>query len=171
MAQHQPGAGHGHGSTDDQYVATPPGAGYEHTDANVGIIVRFLFWLAVMAVVVHVGMWSVFALFVETRREVAEPQFPLAVGAGERLPPSPRLQRFPIAEYREFRAQEDEVLQNYGWIDRAGGTVHIPISEAMRLTIERGLPVRDVPVETTEETLGLMPSDASAGRTFVQRRQ
>ncbi len=171
MAQHQHGAGHGHGSADDQYLATPPGAGYEHTDANVGIIVRFLFWLAVSAVVVHVGLWGLFALFVETRKELAEPQFPLAVGAVERLPPAPRLQRFPVAEYREFRAQEEAVLQNYGWIDRAAGTVHIPISEAMRLTIERGLPVRSVPADIPVETPGLMPSDASAGRTFVQRRQ
>ena len=39
-AQHHDIAGHS--SADDQYLETPPGAGYEHTDANVGVMVRVM---------------------------------------------------------------------------------------------------------------------------------
>lgn len=160
----------GHGSPDDEYRATPPGAGYEHTDASVGIIVKFMLWLLVAAVVIHVGMWGMFALLVEQRRETADPQFPLAVGLEDRRPPEPRLQQFPQMEYRDFRLQEDALLHHYGWIDRAAGTVRIPIDDAMRIVIERGLPSRE-PVETEPHAVpGMTPSDASSGRTMVRRR-
>ncbi len=48
--------GAGFVSPDAEYAVTPPGAGYEHTDANVWIIVKFGLWLVVSAVVIHVGV-------------------------------------------------------------------------------------------------------------------
>jgi len=48
--------------------------------------------------------------------------------------------------------------------------VHIPIEEAMRLTVERGLPVQAAdPAQSA--TLGMMPADSSSGRTLEKRRQ
>jgi hypothetical protein len=41
-----------------------------------------------------------------------------------------------------MRADEDERLNNYGWVDEDAGIVRIPISEAMKLTLQRGLPTR-----------------------------
>jgi hypothetical protein len=161
-----------HASADDEYSLTPPGAGYEHTDANVWIIVKFGLWLAISAAVIHVGMWLAFALFVQLR-EGAQPEFPLALGQERRLPTGARLQPIPVNEILQFRIQEESVLQNYRWIDRDGGRVQIPISEAMRLTVERGLPSRaqDQPDAPTPATSGLLPSDSSAGRTMERRRQ
>jgi hypothetical protein len=34
------------------------------------------------------------------------------------------------------------VLDNYGWVDKNAGIVRIPIDEAIRLTLQRGLPTR-----------------------------
>jgi hypothetical protein len=158
-------------SPDDQYRATPPGAGYEHTDANTRIIAHFLFWLAVAAIVVHIGMWGMFALLVEQRREVGEPEFPLAAGVDDRLPPEPRLQQFPLWEYQEFRRREEAILQGYGWVDQGAGTVHIPIGEAMRLIVERGLPARDEVLDFDDEVRERRPAGSSSGRTFQVRRQ
>src|SRR5262249_41523945 len=65
-----------------------------------------------------------------------------------RLPPEPRLQpeppewRTPREDLRDFRRQEDETLNTYGWADKNAGAVRIPISEAMKLTVQRGLPAR-----------------------------
>jgi hypothetical protein len=39
-----------------------------------------------------------------------------------------------------LRAEEGATLSTYGWVDRAAGTVRIPIDRAMRLLLERGLP-------------------------------
>jgi hypothetical protein len=169
-----------HLSADHEYAATPPGAAHEHTDANVWIIVKFGLWLAIAAVLVHIGMGLMFGLFVQ-RSEETEHVFPLAVGQGERLPAEPRLQRFPENEITDFRRQEANVLQTYGWIDREAGRVQIPIAEAMRLTVERGLPVRAQQPDTVppppaatgvpaDETPALVPADSSSGRT-MERRQ
>jgi hypothetical protein len=149
---HHPGHGatahavHAHGTAEDEYLATPPGSGHEHTDANIGIIAKFGFWLLVSALVVHVGMWLMFTLFVEQREEpLATQPYPTAVGQERRLPAGARLQAIPENEIYEFRQQEQQQLEGYGWTDRAAGRVRIPISEAMRLTVERGFPVRTSP--------------------------
>ena len=34
------------------------------------------------------------------------------------------------------------MLDSYGWVDKNAGVVRIPIDEAMKLTLERGLPAR-----------------------------
>jgi hypothetical protein len=160
-----------HQSAEDEYLVTPPGSGHEHTDANVWLIAKFGFWLLISAIVVHVGMWLLFALGVE-RREGAELQFPLAQGQGRRLPVEPRLQAIPVNEIYPFRLQEENVLQNYRWIDRERGRVQIPISEAMSVVVRRGLPARaqqsDAP---TAATPSLLPADSSAGRTMERRSQ
>jgi hypothetical protein len=172
MAQHHDAA---HASADDQYLNTTPGAGHEHTDANVWMIVQFAIWLLGSAVVVHVLMWLMFVWFVRAREPVTAPEFPLAVGQEQRLPAGPRLQRFPANEMFEFRQRENSELNAYGWVDRNAGTVHIPIAEAMRLTVERGLPSRAQAAPAADTTTradapGMVPSDSSSGRMMERRR-
>jgi hypothetical protein len=167
--------GMSHDSADYEYAFTPEGAGYEHTDANVWILVKFALWLLISALVIHAGLYLAFALFVEQREAVVEPEFPLAVEATPepRLPAGARLQRQPANEIFEFRQQENAILHGYGWVDKNAGTVRIPIDEAMRLTLERGLPSRAVSAEggAVAEVPGMMPQDSSAGRTSERRRQ
>ena len=162
-------AGMSHHSADYEYAFTPTGAGYEHTDANVWLLAKFALWLAISAIVIHGGVWLGFALFVEQRQATTEAEFPLAVETtAPRLPVEPRLQRSPPNEMHEFRLREDAVLHGYGWVDKNAGTVRIPIDQAMRLTLERGLPSRaDAPAAVP----GMMPQDSSAGRTMERRRQ
>lgn len=161
----------GHATADDQYLATPPGAGYEHTDASVWIIAKFMFWLVVAAVIIHVGLALLFNLFAEQRVETTGPRYPLAVDEGPRLPPEPRLQRFPRQDIMNYRIGEENVLQNYGWVDKGAGTVHIPIHDAMRLMLERKTLASRPQDPAQAPAASLMPSDASAGRTMERRRQ
>jgi hypothetical protein len=178
--RHEGAAAVGHGSPADEYLVTPPGAGYEHTDTNVWIIVKFGLWLAVSAIVIHIGMWFAFGFMVQWR-EGAEPEFPLAQGQEDRRPDGARLQPIPVNDVFQFRRDEESVLRNYRWIDRQGGRAQIPIAEAMRLTVERGLPARPPQPEPAAEpeqqparpTLppGLLPADSSSGRTLERRRQ
>jgi hypothetical protein len=168
MAQHHDA----HASADDEYLNTTAGSGHEHTDANVWMIVQFAIWLLGSAVVVHLLMWLMFVMFVRAREPVTPPEFPLAAGQEQRLPAGPRLQRFPANEMLEFRQRENSELNGYGWVDRNAGTVHIPIAEAMRLTVERGLPSRAQAPPDTEPRgdAPVMPSDSSSGRTMERRR-
>jgi hypothetical protein len=82
----------------------------------------------------------------------------------------PRLQQFPRNELYTFRIEERDRLESYGWENKAAGTVHIPIEEAMKLTVERGLPVQAAD-PSQAATLGMMPADSSSGRTLEKRRQ
>jgi hypothetical protein len=166
MAQHEAGAPHR--TADDEYLDTP-GASYEHTDANVWVVAKFGFWLVVMAIVLHLGMGLMYALLIDQATATGEPRYPLAPAGEVRLPPEPRLQELPETEIRVFRAAQDRRLHSYGWVDREAGTVHIPIDEAMRLTVERGLPAR--PVAPDQPQAGMLASDASSGRRMERRRQ
>ena len=186
MSDHEFGAGFV--SPDPEYAVTPPGAGYEHTDAHPWVIAKFGLWLAVSAAIIHVGVVLMFNLFVDQRESASVPQFPLAIDSELRLPAEPRLQRFPANEAFTHRTQEQNALQTYGWVDRNAGTVRIPIEDAMRLTVERGLPSRAAAPAAAAagdaaagdaaaapaaaaETPGLMPADSSSGRTMERRRQ
>ena len=53
--------------------------------------------------------------------------------------------KMPLGEptnLQRFRDSEDGILTSYGWIDRNGAVVRIPIERAKALLLERGLPVR-----------------------------
>jgi len=169
-AQHNEHAGHW--SADDQYLETPPGAGYEHTDASVGVMVKFAFWLAVSAVIVHLGLAAAFVGLVRTQMQPADTRaYPLATDTAPRLPAAPRLQQIPENEMVAVRRQQDQDLHSYGWIDKDAGIVHIPIEDGMRLLLERGLPTRDQTSVPQAGQAGMMPSDSSSGRVLERRRQ
>jgi hypothetical protein len=55
-------------------------------------------------------------------------------------PPGPRLQTNPEAELQRLRAEEEEWLNTYRWIDKQKGIVHIPIDEAMKKLARTGAP-------------------------------
>ena len=173
--------GHGHYSgpseplkpltaADEQYMFTPEGAGYEHTDANVWQITKFGLWLVITAVVVHLGMGAMYQMLIEQAKVTGEQPYPLASTTEPRLPPEPRLQQDPGTEYYQHYLTEQQRLQGYGWINKEAGVVHIPIGEAMRLTLERGI-LQSAPQQTPVTTPGLMPSDSSSGRLMERRRQ
>jgi hypothetical protein len=54
-----------------------------------------------------------------------------------------------------MHTREDLLLDNYSWVDRTSGKVRIPISRAMQIIAEHGLPVG--PQE--EQTEPLMAGD------------
>ena len=59
---------------------------------------------------------------------------------GAPLFPEPRLQVNPRTDLEQLKAHESDVLTTYGWVDREGGVVRIPIEHAMDLVSQRGLP-------------------------------
>src|SRR3954464_12387333 len=100
--QHHGVLSHGHDSADDQYLETPPGTTYEHTDADVGPMIKFALWLFISAVIVHVGLAGMYMLLVrESTERVDTHRYPLAVNG--LLPAEPRLQQFPPNELYAFR--------------------------------------------------------------------
>ena len=115
---------------------------HEESDVDIRGILTFAAVLIVFAAVVHLVIFVLFRFFEAQEARQGPPEFPLAVTQEQRLPPEPRLQTNPREDLREMRADEDQILTTYGWVDRNAGVVRIPIDEAMKLAIQRGLPAR-----------------------------
>jgi hypothetical protein len=162
-------------AADEEYRETPPGSSYEHTDASVWAITKFGLWLVASAVVIHIGLGLMYALFIEQAKKTEDAQparYPLAVNAEPRVPPAPRLQQFPRTEMYEVRRDQDAKLNSYGWVNKDAGTVHIPIDDAMKRVLENGsLQSRPQDAAQPGETPGMIPADSSSGRTLERRRQ
>jgi hypothetical protein len=120
-------------------------AGYEHRDANVSTLLKFGFWLAVILVVVMLGMWGVFSIFGKTQK-LGPPASPFESADVRVLPPAPRLQVTPVLDLKNYRDSQREQLETYGWVDKEGGVVRIPIERAMDLVLEHGGLAAEKPV-------------------------
>jgi hypothetical protein len=124
---------------------------HEASDVNIRAIFGFGGGLAVLAIIVAVVVGLLFGYF--TRREdrvAGRRAYPLAASQDERLPPEPRLQTTPRQDLQDLRAAEEATLKGYQWVDRSAGVVRIPIDEAMKLTLQRGLPARQQTTETSK---------------------
>jgi hypothetical protein len=43
---------------------------------------------------------------------------------------------------KRLRAEEEKTLNSYGWVDEKSGAVRIPIDEAKKRLLEKGIPAR-----------------------------
>jgi hypothetical protein len=124
-------------STPHRQVSSEPDA-----EINVRAIFAFGVGLLVSAILIQAMIWLLFRSFSGQEAARGAPAYPLAAGQDARLPPEPRLQTDPRGDLRDLRAHEDNLLTTYGWVDKAGGVVRIPIEDAIRITAQRGLPSR-----------------------------
>lgn len=53
---------------------------------------------------------------------------------------APLLQTEPNADLQRMKTRSTQILNSYGWVDRKSGIVRIPIEEAMRVLVSRGMP-------------------------------
>jgi hypothetical protein len=118
----------------------PPG--HEESDVNIAGVFGFALSLVVAGVFISFVVWVLFGFFQSRAARRGAPEYPLAVERQNRLPPEPRLQTDPRQDLLNLRRQEDEILNSYGWVDKNAGIVRIPIEQAMKITLERGLPTR-----------------------------
>jgi hypothetical protein len=86
------------------------------------------------------------ALRIMTALVLAFVMVSLIVLLAGRLPFTPTPLANSGGTYKQYVARDTELLTTYG--KTAEGKVHIPIDQAMKLIVERGLPVRDNPSAT-----------------------
>jgi len=127
---------HGHAPADN------PTVHHETSDVNIRAIFAFGAGLIAVAAAVHFIIWLMFLYFGAREATGEVRQFPLAVSQENRLPPEPRLQTNPRQDLIDLRNGEDALLNGYSWVDKTQGIVRIPIGDAMKLTVQRGLPAR-----------------------------
>jgi hypothetical protein len=115
---------------------------HETSDVNIRGIFAFAAGLVVVGATIHFFVWLMFLYFGAREAQRVQPQFPLAAGQEHRLPPQPQLQTNPRQDLIDLRNGENDILDSYSWVDRNAGIVRIPIDQAMKLTVQRGLPAR-----------------------------
>jgi hypothetical protein len=124
---------------------------YESRDVQVRTIYWYLFFLTV-ATILAFGA-SVIILRVTTRLVVESdaPMLPMRKEMTEQqrmaraYPPEPRLQGVPghpndgQQDMREKLREDTAANEQLRWIDRASGIAQIPVNDAMKLIVERGV--------------------------------
>ncbi len=120
-------------------VGSNPDVRFEKTDVDAGSLLKAGF--VIVAVTVAVVFFLYWLYFVFVRQEAARQPPPpiLKAQPGVLAPPAPHLQPRPALDLQAFRAQEDKILGTYAWVDEERGVVRIPIEEAMRLLVSRGI--------------------------------
>jgi hypothetical protein len=142
---------------------------HEHTDINIRAIITFAVALAVIAILIHVAMYGLFAVFNKIETKTEPPVSPLVKPAATQPAdfPQPLLQTTPHTDLRKLRAEEDAYLHSYGWVDETAGIARIPIDKAKAMLLQKGLPVRaDAVTDAVQGTHYAAMADASGGRTL-----
>src|ERR1039457_3582193 len=110
---------------------------HETTDVNVWAVGKFAIGLVIVCVVSIALLFGLLKFF-QSREEtsVANTVEPT------QMFPQPQLQKTPIPDLKAIRAEEDNLLNGYAWVDQPKGVVRIPVDRAIAVLAHRGLPSR-----------------------------
>ena len=143
-------------STEMDHTHHNPGAepvhsdvAFEKRDVHPSTIYVYIVGLA-LAVILSYAV-CIFVLRATTRFAVQSdaPPPPIRQEMGstfQNLPPEPRLQGVPghrsgpQADLREKNQSDSEANEKAGWIDQSAGIAQIPVKNAMKIIVEKGLP-------------------------------
>jgi hypothetical protein len=143
-------------------------AGYERTDADAGGTYRAGLAILAAMVLTAIGLVPVYRLLARQESKAQPP--PAEVAKTELSEPAQSFPKLVTSEPQalaEFRAQEDELLGSYGWIEKDKGLARIPIDDAMRIVAEHGLPTFGPAIAATPAPTG--PAAAAPARAEGHR--
>ena len=174
--------------TPDVSHITNPDVMHEESDVSIRGVGTFVGLLFLGLFVVSGLMYVMFNLLDAYAKSNETPPAPMARRPEERLPPPgvPRLQGAPdhrslddphiIFEKKEptleWEALKDKYkydLENYHDPDPGTGMMRIPIADAKKRLLEKGLPVRQLPQGVEAEDGISIPTFSSAGRQTEKR--
>ena len=140
---------HSHGHDESLHN---PEVEFEREDLAPRTIFIFMITLAAGCVLVGFflrAMYSYLDAYENHHQPVQSPLLPPARAETRIVPPGdiakfpqPRLEGDERLEINDFRRQEEEKLNSYGWVNQQDGVIHIPIDRAMQLAAQRGLPTQ-----------------------------
>jgi hypothetical protein len=160
---------HGHRRDNASGPMQNPDVGHEDTDINVRTVLSFGAGMVIVAVTCVVIIRVLFGVL--SRQAIASDPPPTSAVARPvgQLPRAPILLTNERAALAKFHAEEAKTLDGYGWVDQVGGVTHIPVDEAKKLLVQRGLPARAAAADTLEGTHAAAMGEASGGRTVPSK--
>jgi hypothetical protein len=139
-----------HRTYHDEEIVNPE-THHEESDVNVRALLWFVAIFIVFAAVTHFALLMLFKFFVQVERGNISnaPLTSMQRPPDMDVPQTPRLQPFPtpappyrstpVTDMEEMRAHEEAILNNYGWVDKQKGIVHIPIEQAKKEALQSGV--------------------------------
>jgi hypothetical protein len=153
------------------------GVGHEHADISIRGIVAAGAGLAAITVVAFVLMAGLFRLL-DSQAKKNEPRVSPLAAEPTKMPrqvvgpepfgsaPKPQLLTNEPSVLMQHRTAEQSQLSGYGWVNEQAGVARMPIGEAKKLLVERGLPARaDAVTDPGLGTLRPATAESSSGRT------
>lgn len=113
---------------------------YERTDVDTETVIHAGVGITIVTIAAAVVVLMLFNFLIDRARKADPPNPALARHEQGRQPPEPRLQEMPFKDIQTLRADENAVLLGYAWVDQKAQLAQIPISEAMKIVAQKGLP-------------------------------
>ncbi len=150
-----------------------PEVSYERTDLGARGIILFFIGLAVFGILASFAVAGLYRAFSVMAAKLDPPQNPMVkvepvpqpgimqntAGANTVKYPEPRLQQDDATDMDRFKWQQRAMLNAQPWQDESGA-VHLPIEQAMKLVLQRGLPTRAAqPVDASDQTASIGQTD------------
>ncbi|HZT42113.1 MAG TPA: hypothetical protein VFA07_07980 [Chthonomonadaceae bacterium] len=127
---------------------------YETRDVNVGVLVRWLILLFVIAGLSSLVTFFFYGLLTGSKIE-KQYQFPLETSRA--IPPGPVVQAYPMQDIKDFRAKEDAAVESYT-LDKQTGHVHLPLETALDQIAAKGISAIEGPANSSAPATGTPPA-------------
>jgi hypothetical protein len=142
---------HNHGQTNGERPQHAD-VSFEGTDVRSSPIFKFLTYLGITVIVsflLSIGIYRGLKNYWTNSYDAPAPMRE----AGPHFPPEPRMQGMPghltdpQHDIREKVEADTKANNDLGWVDKNAGIAQIPVKDAMRLIVEKGLPAASTPAE------------------------
>jgi hypothetical protein len=120
-----------------EYPLPPPAV---NVGRNYGQLAVASAVLVVVTALLGAALWYGFLFYPENVALASDPAQPLTKSPVYDLMPA--LPANLAVSYDQWKAEQQEQLNSYGWVDQANGIAHIPVETAMDLLAEQGLPTQ-----------------------------
>jgi hypothetical protein len=141
---------HNTGQTGDQ-PPTNADVAFESSDIDTRTILSYLLYLALSVAAAFVVSVFVFKFTSKLAADSDTPMAPVHKGVGATMPPEPMLQGIPghttdpQLDMRDKREKDEAANEKLDWINKQAGIAEIPVDEAMKLIVTKGLPAVPAP--------------------------
>ena len=142
---------HNHGQTNGERPQHAD-VSFEATDVRSSPIFKFLTYLGITVIasfILSIGIYKGLKNYWTSSYEAPAPMR----DAGQYFPPEPRMQGMPghlsdpQHDMREKVEADTKANNELGWVDKNAGIAQIPVKDAMKLIVEKGLPAVSAPAE------------------------
>jgi hypothetical protein len=138
------------GQTGDQ-PPTNADVAFESSDIDTRTIFSYLLYLALSVAAAFLVSVFIFNFTSKMAADSDTPMAPVHRGVGATMPPEPMLQGIPghtsdpQLDMREKREKDEAANEKLDWINKQAGIAQIPVDEAMKIMVSKGMPSMPAP--------------------------